>query len=73
MRCRGVPPRQVANDGPVAVAFGADIPDLLDTVDWSKTVFVAHNGNEFDHLISAWVYGVNPLRWMDTLVMARRV
>jgi len=62
----------IDKDPPVC-AFGEDIPHLLDQVPWDRAMFVAHNGNEFDHLISAWIYGIKPKLWADTNVMARVV
>lgn len=60
------------NNAPTQVAFGREeIYALLDTVDWTNAIHVAHNGAEFDNLISAWHFGINPYLWADTLQMAR--
>lgn len=40
-------------------------------VDWSRSAINCHNGFEFDHLITSWIFGVNPRLWIDTLVMSR--
>lgn len=60
------------NDGPSEVYFGeAEISDVLEGIDWSKAALLAHNGAEFDHLISAQRFFVKPKLWLDTLQMAR--
>ena len=60
------------NDGPTVVHFGVDaIREYFDQVEWERTVLLAHNGAEFDHLISSWVFDIDPLHWADTLQMAR--
>jgi DNA polymerase len=43
---------------------------LQDSVDWSKTIMVAHHAL-FDGFISTQRFGLKPRMWMDTLAMAR--
>lgn len=57
---------------PTRVVFGEErIRKLFAQIDWSDKIVVSHNGNEFDHLISAWRFGLKPAMWGDTLAMAR--
>lgn len=44
---------------------------LLTELEVEKNMLVCHNGNEFDHMITAWVMGLRPKMWADTLAMAR--
>lgn len=40
------------------------------SVDWRKTVVVAHNC-KFDGAILAWIFKVKPFAWMDTMGLAK--
>ena len=61
-------------EGDVEVVFGEhEIHDYLNNMDWSDKICIAHNGNEFDHLITACVFGIEPAMWGDTLAMARPI
>lgn len=42
------------------------------SIDWSRTVVVAHNVR-FDGAILAWRYGVKPYAWFDTVALAKAV
>lgn len=59
------------NNDRTEVAFGYEIPSLIDSVDWSNAFALGHNLEGFDSMILAWRYGVNPKLWMDTMQMAR--
>jgi DNA polymerase len=39
--------------------------------DFDDAMIVAHNGSGFDHLISAWRFGIKPKAWGCTLAMSR--
>lgn len=41
-------------------------------IDWSKTTVIAHNV-KFDGAILAWIYGIKPKAYVDTLSMSRAV
>jgi hypothetical protein len=45
--------------------------EFLMSLPLSNAMLISHNGNEFDHMISRWVLGLNPKMWGDTLAMAR--
>lgn len=60
------------DDWPIDVIFGEDeIRRVFAKIDWSDTMMVAHNGSGFDHLISAWRFGIKPKAWGCTLAMAK--
>ena len=62
------------DDGPTKVVFGEDkIRDLLNLMDWTDVMVVAHNMSGFDALILAWRFGVKPKMWGCTLAMARPI
>lgn len=62
------------NGRPSEVYFGeAEIADVLEEIDWNNVALLAHNGAEFDHLISAWRFFIKPKLWLDTLQMARPI
>jgi len=57
---------------PTEVYFGeGNIKKAIAAVDWGNSIAVAHNGSGFDHLLSAWRFGVKPKMWGCTLAMAR--
>lgn len=57
---------------PIDVLFGEErIRAALAKLDWSDTLVVAHNGSGFDHLISAWRFGIRPKAWGCTLAMSK--
>lgn len=57
---------------PTDVLFGETaIKKAFDKIDWSNKLVIAHNGSEFDHMISAWRLGIRPRMWGCTLAMAR--
>ena len=60
-------------DDEVEVLFGDEIKAWWKEQDVTKTRIIAHNGSGFDHMISAWRYGVRPAQWACTLAMARPV
>jgi len=47
-----------------------DIPDWVQSVDWTHTALLAHNA-QFDVAILSWVYGVKPAFIYDSLSMGR--
>lgn len=55
---------------PVTVAGHDEIQDLLNEVDWSTTAFCAHHC-QFDGLIAAEHFGIQPCAWVDTISMFR--
>lgn len=57
-------------DGPAYWVSGEDVSGELRRIPWDKTFLVAHN-TLFDGYILSQVYGHVPLRWGDTLSMAR--
>jgi DNA polymerase len=56
---------------PTITRFGSEVETLLKSIDWSDKVAIAHNGNEFDHPLLVWKYGVQPAMFADTLAMAK--
>jgi hypothetical protein len=59
-------------DWPIDVLFGEErIRNALAKLDWSDKYVIAHNGSGFDHLISAWRFGIRPKAWGCTLAMAK--
>ncbi|NCC33862.1 MAG: hypothetical protein EOM24_17875, partial [Chloroflexia bacterium] len=68
------------NDQQTIVTFGMEATlDLFAEIDWPRAVVVAHNGAEFDHLVTAWRVSprldtpIQPRLWADTLQMARPI
>lgn len=59
------------DDSPTEVYFGDEIDCAFEALPWDQATVVAHNGSEFDHLILAWYYGIDPQQWACTLAMAR--
>lgn len=61
------------NYGDVVVYEHDDIPHALKELELDRpgTMVVAHNGNGFDHLITAFKYGVHPWMMLDTITMMR--
>lgn len=53
----------------VYVGFAA-IAKRLAEFDWTKTAMCSHN-LRFDGAIAAWLYGIHPVLYLDTLGMAR--
>ena len=47
-----------------------DIPDFLETIDWSSAIVLIHHA-QFDGLILSHHYGKKPRGFLDTLSMAR--
>jgi DNA polymerase len=61
-------------DGDTKVVFGEDsIAQVFSEYDWSERMMVAHNGSEFDHLITAYKFDIRPKMWGCTLAMARPI
>jgi len=61
------------NDGPTKIYFGFDkIKAALDAIDWTKTAVLAHH-THFDGLILSHHFGIVPVKYLDTLSMARAV
>src|SRR5687767_15568261 len=58
----------VGLEGAPVWVSGKDMPAYVRTIDWKRTVVVCHN-TKFDGAILAWVYGVNPALWLDTMSM----
>lgn len=57
-------------DGPTRWYTGADAAAALASIDWSRTLAVAHNAM-FDGAVLGWHYGRKPARWFCTLAAAR--
>lgn len=51
---------------------GDKLPLILADIDFSNTVIVSHN-IKFDGAILAWIYGVRPFAWFDTVALAKAV
>ena len=47
-----------------------NLPQWVESVDWSRTAVLAHNA-QFDVAILSWVYGAHPTFIFDSLSMAR--
>ena len=58
-----------SEDGDVVWHHGAQVAPALAAIDWSTTVFCAHN-TRFDAAILNWVYGHKPAHLMCTMSMA---
>lgn len=59
---------------PVQATIGEHkIAEFFDCQRWDDTLIVSHNGNLFDHMITAWRFGVKPMMWGDTLAMAKPI
>jgi len=61
----------VGRGEPVFTVGFDETAEYLRSLDMSDAIVVAHNGNEFDHMISHWMIGLRPRMWGDTLAMAR--
>jgi hypothetical protein len=58
------------DNGPIITVIGENkIREFFDSQRWDDTFMVAHNGNLFDHMITAWRFGIKPAMWGDTLAM----
>lgn len=58
------------DNGPVITIIGEqNIREFFDSQTWCDTFMIAHNGNLFDHMITAWRFNVKPAMWGDTLSM----
>lgn len=51
---------------------GDRLTDYFKAIDWSNTAVLCHHAH-FDGLILSHHYGVKPVRWLDTLSMARYI
>lgn len=60
-----------ARGEPVFTVGFDETAGFLRSLDLSDAILVAHNGNEFDHMISHWKLGLRPRMWGDTIAMAR--
>ena len=58
------------NDHPSDWYSGADPGRFLRSLDYRDKAILAHH-THFDGAILAWVYGIRPKLWLDTLSMAR--
>lgn len=62
----------VGNSDKVKFTVGLEATkEYLNSLPIEDSIIVCHNGNEFDHLISAFILGLRPKMWGDTLAMAR--
>ncbi len=57
-------------DGDTQWVTNRDVASVLDCIDWSDAVIVAHNCR-FEAAILSWHYSVYPAFWADTMSMAR--
>lgn len=56
------------------VFFGEEnIRKMLNKVDWSSKLVIAHNMSGFDAMLLAWRFGIKPKMWGCTLAMARPI
>jgi DNA polymerase I-like protein with 3'-5' exonuclease and polymerase domains len=62
------------DDGPTKWVTGTheEIKAELDKLDWQYSALLCHN-TMFDGAILAWIFGIKPAFYMDTLCMARAV
>ena len=60
---------QIDNGKPVWYA-GEQASKGIDAIDWSNTMLLCHN-TQFDGAILKWVFGKQPVAYLDTLCMAR--
>lgn len=60
------------DDGDTVWASGDGIKSLFESLDWSNAMLVCHN-TLFDGAILAWIYGIKPNKYLDTLSIARAV
>lgn len=61
---------KIDNNPTVCVWGEVAIRDYVARIDWSRVAMLAHN-NRFDGAILAWILGVVPGAYLDTLSMAR--
>jgi hypothetical protein len=60
------------NYTPTYVEFGEKaVGNVLQCIDWSDKLAIAHNMSGFDAMILAWRYGIKPKMWGCTLAMSR--
>ena len=65
---------KVGRHGKTVVAFGEDrVREELEAIDWSDKILIAHNNSEFDAMIFAWRFHIQPKMWGCTLAMARPI
>ena len=60
---------QIDNGKPVWSA-GEQASKSIDLIDWGNTMLLCHN-TQFDGAILKWVFGKQPVAYLDTLCMAR--
>lgn len=60
------------DDGPIQWVPGPQIPEWAKQFDWTTTSIVAH-GTKFDGSVAAWIYGIKPRMFVDTISMSRAV
>ncbi len=59
-------------DTPTRMVFEhKNVGEYLRTLPWDTAIAVAHNGNEFDFPLLAWVFDCHPKMFFDTLAMSR--
>ena len=58
------------DDGKPVWYVGEQASKGLDAIDWRNTMLMCHN-TQFDGAILKWVYGHEPVAYLDTLCMAR--
>ena len=58
------------DDGKPVWYAGEQASKGLDAIDWRNTMLMCHN-TQFDGAILKWVYGHEPVAYLDTLCMAR--
>lgn len=63
---------KVGFKGTTEIYFGeSDIRSAFAKIDWNDAWVIAHNNSEFDALVLAWRFGINPKMWGCTMAMAR--
>jgi len=58
------------DDGKPVWSTGEQASKSIDLIDWRNSMLICHN-TQFDGAILKWVYGHEPVAYLDTLCMAR--
>lgn len=58
------------DDGPTVWVPKPDVKQVLASIDWSDAMVVCQN-TAFDGAIMKWLYGVDPMTWVDIMGMSR--
>jgi len=58
------------DDGPTTWVPKPDVKQVLASIDWSDAMVVCQN-TAFDGAVLKWLYGVDPMLWVDIMGMSR--